>query len=361
MNFDFSAEQQQFREQLRRYLEKSQARAATRRVIEGDSAAALPLWRGLADLGALGIAIDEEHGGSGLGLLELCVVAEEVGRALAPVPFLTSVGIVAEALRLSEARQDNARWLPALASGDIIGAVVLPGTGDLRFKDNAIYGEAAPVLDGVAANIAVSPATDGEGRFAVVVCDLSAPGVDRTPVATVDPSRPAARIRFSGAPANLLTGMTAEGWTRLMERAAILLAFEQLGGAETALLMARDYVLERSAFGRKIGSFQAIKHRLADMYVRIELARGHCYYGAWAMAASSDLVGLAAAGARCSATEAMDFASQELIQLHGGMGVTWESDCQLFYRRARLNALLLGAAHQWQDRLVDALSAQQVA
>jgi acyl-CoA dehydrogenase len=147
----------------------------------------------------------------------------------------------------------------------------------------------------------------------------------------------------------------ASAWQRLRDRAAVLLAFEQLGSADAALDMARGYANDRIAFGRKIASFQAIKHRLADMFVKIELARSHCYYGAWAISTGAKETSLAAAGARCSAIEALDYAAQENIQVHGGIGVTWEANCHLFYRRARLNGLILGSRFEWQDRLVGAL------
>jgi acyl-CoA dehydrogenase len=198
-------------------------------------------------------------------------------------------------------------------------------------------------------------AKDEQGERVCALCDLAQSGVIRQPAETIDPTRPAALIRFEGAVAAALPHGNDAAWQQLRERAAVLLAFEQLGSAEAALEMARTYALDRTAFGRKIGSFQAIKHKLADMYAKIELARCHCYYGAWAISTDARETPLAAAGARCSATDALDYAAQENIQIHGGIGVTWESDCQLFYRRARLNALMLGSRYEWQDRLIAAL------
>jgi acyl-CoA dehydrogenase len=213
------------------------------------------------------------------------------------------------------------------------------------------------VFAGLSAAVMLVIAKDERGAPVCVLCDLEQAGVIRQPVETLDPTRPAALIRFEGAPVEVLAHGD-EAWQRLRQRAAVLLAFEQLGAAEAALEMARAYALDRTAFGRKIGSFQAIKHKLADMYVKIELARCHCYYGAWAISTDAAEIPLAAAGARCSATDALDYAAQENIQIHGGIGVTWESDCQLFYRRARLHALMLGSRFEWQDRLVAALERQ---
>jgi acyl-CoA dehydrogenase len=207
------------------------------------------------------------------------------------------------------------------------------------------------------ASVAVVTALNESGEPVLVLCDLDQVAVTRVPVATLDPTRPAARVSFDGARVELLSA-DPDAWNLVRDRAAVLLAFQQLGAAETALAMAKEYSLNRIAFGRKIGSFQAIKHKLVDMYVRIELARSHCYYGAWAISTGASETSLAAAGARCSATDALDFAAQENIHIHGGIGVTWESNCQLFYRRARLNALILGSRLEWQDRLVSALGSR---
>jgi alkylation response protein AidB-like acyl-CoA dehydrogenase len=145
----------------------------------------------------------------------------------------------------------------------------------------------------------------------------------------------------------------------LFDRAAVLFAFEQLGGAQKALEMARDYAVERFAFGRPVGSFQAIKHKLADMYVAAELARSNCFYGAWALSAGAPELPVAAAAARLSAIKANHLCAKENIQTHGGMGFTWEFDCHLYYRRAKLLALALGGEPEWQDRLIDRLRRQQ--
>lgn len=362
MNFDFSSEQEQFRVQVRRFFEKldslGEARKLLERRIEHFSA---PAWDGLAQMGVPAIAIPEAYGGLGLGALELCVVAEEIGRSLAPVPFLSSVGVCTEAIRLYGDEEARARWLPGLADGSTIGAwaEVWDYRPDsqaepCRVEGGRLTGVKAPVLDGMIAGVAVVTAVDGSGAPQLVLCDLNQPAVERTPVGMVDPTRPAARLRFDGAVVEPLSS-EAEAWTLLRDRAAVFLAFEQLGAAETALATAKAYALDRSAFGRKIGSFQAIKHRLTDMYTKIELARSHCYYGAWAISTNAAETPLAAAGARCSATDAFDYAAQENIHIHGGIGVTWESNCQLFYRRARLDALILGSRLEWQDRLVDTL------
>ncbi len=358
MNLDFSPEQKQFREQLRRFLQKSDGLSQARSILDGKvQNYSAPIWKGLAEMSVQAIAIPEEHSGIGLGALELCVAAEEIGRALAPVPFLSSVCLCAEAIRLFGSEEQKAKWLPGLASGEVIGtwAEADQPADEASFRSGALSGTKVPVLDGMVAQVAVVVMRDAAGAPALLLCDLMQSGVERQPVKTIDPTRPAARLTFAGAAVERLADSGGGAWKTLCDRAAVFLAFEQLGSAETALGMACAYAQERTAFGRKIGSFQAIKHKLADMYTKIQLARCHCYYGAWAISTDAPEVPLAAAGARCSAIDALDFAAQENIQVHGGIGVTWEANCHLFYRRARLNALLLGPRHAWQDRLVASL------
>ena len=200
----------------------------------------------------------------------------------------------------------------------------------------------------------------GCGRYLV---DLRGPGVTAEPVTVLDPSRGAARIGFDRAPAEPLGDGGDGGATlaRIEERAAVLVAFEQLGGAERCLEMARDYALQRFAFGRPIGGYQAIKHKLADVYVRIAIARANAYYGAWALSTDAPELPVAAASARIAGAAAYWLASKENIQTHGGIGVTWEADCHLFYRRARHRGLLPVAPAVWKRRLVDLLEAREAA
>jgi len=182
--------------------------------------------------------------------------------------------------------------------------------------------------------------------------------VTRTVVKTVDPTRSHARLDFDGAPAEPL-GAAGQGWPlvrALLDRAAVLVAFEQVGGAQGALDMAREYAMGRFAFGRPIASFQAIKHKLVDMYVATELARSNAYYAAWALSTGAAELPVAAAAARVSATEAFWLSAKENIQTHGGMGFTWEFDCHLYYRRAKLLALALGSARVWKHKLMDAIA-----
>jgi alkylation response protein AidB-like acyl-CoA dehydrogenase len=208
------------------------------------------------------------------------------------------------------------------------------------------------VPDGDVADFAVV-AVRAERGPSLAIVDLAGPRVARETVTTIDPTRSHARIAFDNAPADLLPGGEGVDAARhLLDRAAVMLAFEQVGCAQAALEMARDYARERYAFGRPIGSFQAIKHKLADIYIAVELARSNAYYGAWALHTNAAELPIAASVARISACDAGWLASKENIQTHGGMGFTWQMDCQFYYRRAKLHALALGGTREWKRRLI---------
>jgi len=366
VNFDFSPDQRSLREQARKFLAEHASSARVRRILEGAAPYDAELWRGMAEMGWMGTAIPETHGGAGFGHLELCVLAEELGRSLAPTPFSSTIYLAAEALLMAGSPAQQKRWLPRIAQGEAIGCFALaegpqvatPGNLATRADGGRVSGTKIPVMDGDVADFAIVVAGEADSRRAgLFLVDLTGPGVTRTSVTTVDPTRSHARLVFDGAGAEPL-GAPGAGWPlveRLLDRAAVLVAFEQLGGAQAALDMARDYALGRFAFGRQIASFQAIKHKLADIYVAVELARSNAYYGAWALSKDAPELPVAAATARVAATEAYYQAAKENIQVHGGMGFTWEFDCHLHYRRAKLTGLMLGSARRWKDLLVTRL------
>ncbi len=375
MEFDFSPEQQQLKDQVRRYLGDHCGRSAVRAVLDGTQACDLKLWRGLGELGYLGAAIPEAHGGLGAGRLEACVVAEELGRALAPVPYASSIGLAAECLLRAGSPAQQQRWLPLLASGKAIATVAVaersgrltPSGIDcqataLGGSTTALSGTKLAVADADIADFAIVLAR-GDAGLSLYLVELAAAGVQRSPISTIDPTRSHGLLRFEQAAAEPLA-QPGQGWAQLQavyDRAAVLMAFEQLGGADRALQMACAYAQERFAFGRPIGSLQAIKHMLADMYVSATLARSNCYYAAWALSTDSPELPLAAATARVSATQAFQHCARNNIQVHGGMGFTWEFDCHLYYRRANLLAQALGPLSEWQDRLVGLLKDQHLA
>jgi acyl-CoA dehydrogenase len=367
VNFDFSADQKALREQARKFLAEHASSTRVRRILEGAAPYDAELWRGMGEMGWMGTAIPEPHGGAGFGHLELCVIAEELGRSLAPTPFASTIYLAAEALLLAGSDAQQKRWLPRIAQGEAIGCFALaegphvatPANLATRAEGARLTGTKVPVADGDVADFAVVVAAQGDGRAGLFLVDLKELGVTRASLATVDPTRSHARLVLDGAPGEPL-GPAGEGWPlteRLLDRAAVLVAFEQLGGAQAALEMAREYALGRFAFGRQIASFQAIKHKLVDMYVGVELARSNAYYGAWALTKDAPELPVAAAAARVAASEAYYQAAKENIQIHGGMGFTWEFDCHLHYRRAKLTGLMLGSARRWKDLLVTRLEA----
>lgn len=368
MNFDFSDDQKFLRDEARKFLEAQCTMAQVREVLDDDSKSHNEgVWQKIVDMGWLGAAIPEEYGGLGLGMLELCVIAEELGRTLAPVPFGSSAYFLAEALKLAGSEEQKQALLPKVADGSVIGCIaVSEGPGEIkagqiatRLDGGALSGRKIPVTDGDIATHAVVLVKDGSGASLLLV-DLNQSGVSRQSIKTLEPTRSHATISFDGAAAELL-GEAGNGMAlldQINDRAAVLIAFEQLGGASRCLEMATDYAKERQAFGRAIGGYQAIKHKLADMYVKNEVARSNAYYGAWALSSDAAELPEAAAAARVAASEAFWFASKENIQTHGGMGFTWEVDCHLFYRRAKLLSVQAGSPAIWKEKLVSALEAK---
>ena len=374
MNFDFSDDQKLLKEQVRKFLADKCPTKVVRRVLDGSETHAEDVWKGLVDLGVPALGIPETYGGMGLSPLEVCVVAEEIGRAAAPVPFDSSVVLATEALKLAGSDAQKKKWLPELASGKAIGTLAIaegaqpPKPRNIRtmFGGGRLNGKKLPVTDGEAATFAIALAnTGGSGDRAVslVIVDLTQKAVAKKRIETIDPARKHAELTFTDASAELL-GAEGEGWSlleRLYDAAAVYFAFAQVGGAEASMWMARDYALQRNAFGRAIGSYQAIKHKLADCYVKLELARSNAYYGAMMLTEGGADLPLAAAAARIAATEAYDFAAKENIQTHGGIGFTWEADTQFHYRRSRLLALSIGGPMAWKDKLVTRLEQKNAA
>jgi len=361
MNFDFSDDQKLLADQVKRYLDDNCGMDRVRQVLTGSPRMAQDVWEGLARMGLLGTAVPESYGGAGAGYAELCLVAQQLGAHIAPVPFGSTVYLVAEALLLWGSQAQQEYWLPQICAGTVKGALatvesvgqLTPGQIHAEVVNGALCGKKVVVTDGGVADLYLVMAKHGD-QLCLFLVERAAQ-VDVLNVDSVDLSRDVAQVNFQNAPAQLLV---AQGWNALevlQNRAAVLYAFEQLGGAQRALDMAVAYAQERFAFGRAIGSFQAIKHMLADMFVSLKLAESNCYYAAWALANNTADLPLAAATARVSATQAFQLCAKDNIQVHGGMGFTWEFDCHLYYRRSNYLALELGSLSEWEARLVEAL------
>ncbi|MFT4614680.1 MAG: acyl-CoA dehydrogenase [Bacteroidia bacterium] len=370
MNFEFSEEQQFIREQARNFLSQESTPAVVRGVLETDALLDRGLWDKIVELGWTAMAVPEAFGGLGLGYLELCVVAEELGRTLAPVPFSSSVYLATEAIRSFGSEEQKQHYLPKLAAGELIGtladcegngspSVGLQITGATKASGVMVSGVKMPVPDGELADFAVLSARDASGAMRLYIADLTHNSVQRSALNSLDPSRPQSRVQFTATPVEPVGDSAgAAQLSELLDRAAVMLAFEQIGGCQAAMEMGIAYTKERYAFGRPVASFQAIKHKFADMYVALELARSNAYYGVAALSCDAPDLPLAAATARVSATDAYWLISKENIQAHGGMGFTWEFDCHLYYRRAQLLSSLIGTMPHWKElvtsRLLDA-------
>lgn len=364
MNFEFTTEQELLREQARAFLHKRCPTTVVRKILEGNEPFDRDLWEKIAELGWLATVIPEDFGGLGLSYYELAVIAEELGRVLAPIPFSSSVYLATELVLAHGSPAQRRKWLPKLATGEIIGTVATaeecgrlkPQNLQTRVKRGQVTGKKLAVADGDVADLIIVLARSDDGAGTSLYC-VEKHYIERESIKTIDPSRSYASLVFDSCSAELI-GPPGYGWTLLqgaLDRAAVLVAWEQVGGTESTLSQATEYAKSRYAFGRPIGSFQTIKNRLASIYVKHTLARSNCYWGTWALAGNRADLSLAAATCRVSATHAFSYAAKENIQTHGGMGFTWEYDCQLYYRRSKLLALYLGSEHWWQDRLITAL------
>jgi alkylation response protein AidB-like acyl-CoA dehydrogenase len=356
VNFAFSEEQEELRKSVRRFLEDKSPSVEVRRLMETTEGYDPAVWAQMAQqLGLQGLAIPEEYGGSGYTYVELVVVLEEMGRALLCAPYFASVALAANALLCSGDDAAKKEWLPGIANGDTIATVAL--TEDAGRWDEAgvtlgatktadgwkLDGHKSFVIDGHTAKLIIVGArsTAGVSLFAV---DSDASGLTRTPLATMDQTRKQARLEFAATPAKLI-GTDGGGWAALsktLDLAAVALAAEQVGGAQKVLDMSVEYAKVRVQFGRPIGSFQAIKHKCADMLLEVESAKSAAYYAGWAAAEDSEELPTVACLAKAYCSDAYFHATAENIQIHGGIGFTWEHDAHLYFKRAKSSELYLG-------------------
>jgi alkylation response protein AidB-like acyl-CoA dehydrogenase len=323
------------------------------------------VWQQMAgQLGLQGLALPEEYGGSGYGFIEQIAVLEEMGRALLCAPYFSSVVLAGTAVVQSGDDAAKTDLLPGIADGSAIATLAWVenpaewGTGSLSTTAKrsgggyTIDGTKTLVLDGHTASLilVVARADGGPSLFAV---DASASGLTRRKLETLDMTRKVAALEFAGTPARLISDEgAADGiLERTLRLAAVALAAEQVGAAQKCLDMSVEYARLRVQFGRPIGSFQAIKHKCADMLLEVESARSAAYYAAWAAADGSDELPLLASLAKAYCSDAFASAATESIQIHGGIGFTWEHDAHLYYRRAKSTEQFLGSPSEHRDLL----------
>ncbi len=370
MNFGFSEEQELLRKTARDFLAEHAPMKRVREVMEGESGYASEVWGQMAELGWTGLALPESLGGAGLGLIELVLVVEELGRSLTPVPFLPTV-IASDAILSVGDDDQKTEWLTRIAAGRAIASLAITearGTeepGDLETAASELdggwklQGEKLFVPDAAVADVLVVVARTGgagESGLGAFLVPRDTPGVHIEPMRSMDLLRNLYRVRFDGAalPGTALLGRERDVWSRLrpvLDRARVIICAEMVGGAEKCLEDSVQYAKVREQFGKPIGVNQAIKHKCADMLFEVESAKSITYYAAWAACEDPREAPLAAAMAKAYVSEAYRHASAENIQIHGGVGFTWEYDCHLFFKRAKSDESWLGDGNLHRERV----------
>lgn len=358
MSLLYDEGQQAIATESRRILEARQSDDALLPLLETQGEFHTGFWDIAREQGWTALAIPEEHSGLGLGLVELGLIAHQAGRSLSGAPFLTSSYGAARAILDHGSDALKAAWLPRLAAGDAIGTVAFGAEQDIlsvaaTYAAGKISGLKSGVTGGLHADVAAVLAQEaGEPVLAIVALE----GVERQGFDSFDNSRCAADLVFAGAPATeIARGPKAlAAALEILALQSVVTAHEQTGGAEVLMERARDYANTRRAFGQTIGSFQSVKHRIAEMYALVELARAGAIHAA-TREGQSDFIA-AAASARIQATEAYDSCARDAMQVHGGIGVTWEAAHHLHMRRTRSLAIEQGNLMFWEDILVERLA-----
>ena len=369
MNFAFSEEQEELRRYARQWLGDRMPPARVRELMSTPEGFDRADWSAVAELGWQAMAIPEEYGGAGFGLLEVAVLLEEQGRTMFCGPFLSTVVGAANAILLAGSEVQKSEVLGRIAAGEVV--VALAVTEDGRRFDGEHMGTSAVadgggwvidgtkryVVDGDTADLLVVAAQTADG-VALFVVDPNAEGVTRTPLPTMDETRKQADVALSqvkvGEDARL-PHADASTLRRVNEILAVALALEQVGGAQATLDMAVQYAKDRQQFGKPIGSFQAVKHLCADMLVSVESARAAAYYAAWTLAEGNDEAATVVPLAKAYCSDAFVECAAANIQVHGGIGFTWEHDAHLYFKRAKSSQLMLGTPASHRRQLADRL------
>jgi alkylation response protein AidB-like acyl-CoA dehydrogenase len=365
MDFGFTDDQQTLRKSVHEVLAERSTTLVVRDVMNSADGVDAGLAKTIAELGWLGVAIPESEGGLGLGWIEQCIILEEAGRAILPVPYTSTVAFVLPLLLLADASEERSRLLSGIAHGTLrvaLAALEEEANWDITsFATTAqsdgdaytITGTKVFVPDAQTADefLVIAKTSSGYAVFSVPASEATV-----TQLPTLDKTRRLHEVVFEGARGRLVAAGAADLLRRGLDRAAVALAAEQTGLAQQAMELTVAYAKEREQFGKKIGTFQAVSHRLSEMLLVTESARSHTYYAAWALEEGTPDASLAAASARVAATAAARFATAEGIQLHGGIGFTWEHDMHLYYKRAKWDELYLGDEGTWRERVAELLA-----
>ncbi|MBI5880184.1 MAG: acyl-CoA/acyl-ACP dehydrogenase [Chloroflexi bacterium] len=377
MDFDFTSDQVMLRNTVREYLTDKCTSQFVRSMFDDQAGYSKAMWKEMADNGWLGLTFPEDNGGLGLGQVELSMILEEMGRAVLPSPYFASVVLAGAAIADAGDKAQKDKYLGGIGSGELIATMgwledaTSWGPGAINLK--AESGGGGFVLNGLkrfvpfahVADVAIvaartSSKPDGITLFAV---DMKSQGVATTPVTNMDLTSKAAEVSFSNVrvPEENVIGDVDGGWPvlkRLLDKAAVSAAAEMLGASRKSMEMSVDYAKVRETFGQPIGTFQAIKHMAADMLVEVESSHGAVYYASWAQAAGAPDASLAASVAKAYVGDASRKVCGDSIQLHGGIGFTWEFDLHLYFKRAKYYEPMFGDADYHREQALRTLEAE---
>ncbi|MBM3683094.1 MAG: acyl-CoA dehydrogenase [Actinobacteria bacterium] len=353
MNFAFSEEQEELRKVVRQFLDAKSPETEVRRLMDTTEGYDTAVWQQMgAEMGLQGLIIPENYGGSGYGYVELGVVLEEMGKALLCAPFFSTVALAANTLLHAGSEDAKKTYLPGIAAGETIATVAFTeenGRWDeagvtMTESGGKLTGTKSFVIDGHIADLVIVLAKSSGGGLGLYAVDGKAAGLTRTALSTMDQTRKQAKLEFNGVEATPIAkaGFSWADWSTVLDLAVVALAAEQVGGAQRCLDMAVEYAKVRVQFGRPIGSFQAIKHKCADMLLEVESAKSAAYYALWCAAEVNDELPSVASLSKAYCSEAYFHASAENIQIHGGIGFTWEHPAHLYFKRAKSSELLFG-------------------
>jgi alkylation response protein AidB-like acyl-CoA dehydrogenase len=379
MDFGFSDEQEMLRQTTRAFLQEHCPMTSVRQMMEDDKGYSPALWKEMADLGWLGLAFPEEYGGQGLGFVDLTVILEEMGAALLPSPFLSTVLLAGQTILIGGSETQKKTYLPKIANGSLIAALAMTepsarfdatGITEVKATPEAdgfrITGTKLFVLDAHVAELIVVAARTkeaGDKSFGITLflVDSNTPGISTTLLKTMDQTRKQCEVVFDNVHVgrDRLLGMLDMGWPvlrKVLNSATVALCAEMVGGAQRVLDISVAYAKERVQFGRPIGSFQAIKHKCAEMMLQVESAKSAAYYAAWAVDEDVPEAPLAVSMAKAYCSDAYCHTAGEGIQVHGGIGFTWEHDIHLYFKRAKYAEFTFGDATYHRELVAQELN-----
>lgn len=379
MDFGFSEEQEMLRQTARAFLEENCPTTFVRQMMEDDQGYASALWKEMADLGWLGLAFPEEYGGQGLGFVDLTVILEEMGAALLPSPFFSTVLLAGQTLLIGGSEEQKKTHLPKIADGSLLATLALTEStgrfdaagvaevkaipqddGSFRLSGTKLFVPEAHIADVLVVAARTKEAGDASFGISLFLVNSDSQGISTTLLKTMDQTRKQCEVVLDNVSVgrDRLIGMIDMGWPimqKVLNIATAALCAEMIGGAQRVLDMSVAYAKERVQFGRPIGSFQAIKHKCSEMMLQVESAKSAAYYAAWAVDEDVPEAPLAVSMAKAYCSDAYRYTAGEGIQVHGGIGFTWEHDMHLYFKRAKYSEFMFGDATYHREQVAQEL------